>query len=139
MSATDVHVTVEEIMSSPVETIGADSPVSEAARLLYENRIGSLLVEESGETVGIVTETDVVGLVARGDPEETPVGEIASEALITVERDARIEAAAERMGRHSVKKLPVTDEGAIVGVVTTTDVSNYFPSYHPREESWSQL
>ena len=38
--------------------------------------------------------------------------------------------------RGIIEKLPVTDDGTVVGMVTTTDVSNYFPSYHPREDGW---
>jgi signal-transduction protein with cAMP-binding, CBS, and nucleotidyltransferase domain len=139
MSDTELHVSVAEIMSTPVETIDRDRPVSAAARSLYDDRIGSLMVEADGEIAGIVTETDVVGVVARGEPHSTPVSEVASESLVTIERTARVEEAAERMARHGIKKLPVTDEGTVVGIVTTTDVSNYFPSYHPREGSWSSL
>lgn len=139
MSDTELHVTVEEIMSQPVATIDADRPVSAAARELYDERIGSLLVESDDGIVGIVTETDVVGLVARDGSNGTPVGEITSESLVSVERTVRIEEAAERMRQHGIKKLPVTDEGTVVGMVTTTDVSNYFPSYHPRDDSWSRL
>ena len=137
MSDTEVHVTVEEVMSRPVATVDAGTPVSEAAGRLYGEGIGSLIVEDDGEPVGIVTETDVVGLVAREEPLSAPVGEVASGSLTTVERTARIEAAAERMRRRNIKKLPVTDDGAVVGMVTTTDVSNYFPSYHPREDGWT--
>lgn len=136
MSDTQVHVTVEEIMSQPVATVEADAAVRSGAGHLFENRIGSLLVEREGEVVGIVTETDVVGLVASDGDNSTPVADIASMSLVTVERDARVEAAAELMERHAIKKLPVTDDGEIVGIVTTTDVSNYFPSYHPRDDSW---
>lgn len=139
MSDAELYVTVEEIMTEPVETVERDSPVSAAARTLYDDRIGSLLVESDGSIVGIVTETDVVGVVARGGSGATPVGEIMSEELITIDRSARIEEAAERMARHGIKKLPVTADGEVSGIVTTTDVSNYFPSYLPREDAWSEL
>lgn len=138
MTDTSLDATVEEVMTRPVARIDADEAVSVAARRLFDDRIGSLLVEENDEVVGIVTETDVVGLVGRDDPRSTPVGEVASRSLVTIERSARLEEAAERMKRHTIKKLPVTDDdGTVVGVVTTTDISNYFPSYHPREGSWT--
>jgi CBS domain-containing protein len=137
MSDAEVHVTVEEVMSRPVATVEAETPVTEAAGRLYEEGIGSLIVEADGEPAGIVTETDVVGLVAREESTSVPVGEVASGSLTTIEGTARIEEAAERMRRGKIKKLPVTDDGAVVGMVTTTDVSNYFPSYHPREDGWT--
>jgi len=137
MSDADVSATVEDVMTRPVARIDAGEPAAAAAERLYDNRIGSVIVEEDGEAVGIVTETDLVGVLARDDPRTTPVGEIASEPLVTVGRSTRIAAAAERMRRRTIKKLPVTDDGEVVGIVTTTDISNYFPSYHPREEPWS--
>jgi CBS domain-containing protein len=137
MSDAEVHVTVEEVMSRPVTTVDAGEPVSAAARRLYDEGIGSLIVEDGDEPVGIVTETDVVGLVAREESLSVPVGEVASGPLTTIERTARIEEAAERMRRGNIKKLPVTDDGRVVGMVTTTDVSNYFPSYHPRDDGWA--
>jgi CBS domain-containing protein len=137
MSHATVNATAEDVMTRPVARIEADEPVSAAAKRLYDDRIGSLLVESGGEVVGIVTETDVVGLVARDGSGGTPVGDIATESLVTVDREARIEKAAELMARNTIKKLPVTDDGEIVGMLTTTDISNYFPSYHPRDESWA--
>ncbi len=138
MSDAEVSATVTDVMTRPVTTISADQTVAEAADSLFRDRIGSLLVEAEDEIVGIVTETDVVGLVADGKDPSTSVSEVASTSLITVESSARIEEAAEKMKRHTIKKLPVTDEsGEIVGIVTTTDISNYFPSYHPRDQSWA--
>lgn len=124
-------------MTQPIARIDADEPVAAAAERLYEDRIGSIIVTDDDGPYGIVTETDIVGLVAHDDPRTTPVGRIASEPLITVERSTRIEEAAKRMQSHTIKKLPVTDDGEIVGIVTTTDISNYFPTYHPREGSWT--
>jgi len=116
MSEPEVHVTVEEVMSRPVATVDAETPVTGAARRLYDEGIGSLIVEADGEPAGIVTETDVVGLVAREESASVPVGEIASGSLTTIEGTARIEEAAERMRRGNIKKLPVTDDGTVVGV-----------------------
>jgi CBS domain-containing protein len=136
----DMHpvATVEEVMSRLVTEIDAGASVAAAAERLYEVRIGSVVVTDDDGPFGIVTERDVVGVVAADDPRTTPVGEIASEPPITVARSTRIEEAAARMEEHAIKTLPVTDEdGGLAGIVTTTDVSNYFPTYHPGESSWS--
>jgi signal-transduction protein with cAMP-binding, CBS, and nucleotidyltransferase domain len=59
MAGSDEPVTVEQVMTSPVETIDAGARVTDAAKRLYDCRIGSLLVTEDGESVGIVTTTDI--------------------------------------------------------------------------------
>jgi len=121
-------ITVKEIMQAPVETVEPDRSVREAAAKLAANEIGSLVVCEASEPVGILTDTDITAMVSGGtDPETTTVDEEMSSPLITVELDASIQAAAERMREHAVTWLPVVDDGEIVGIVTTTDLSNYVP------------
>jgi acetoin utilization protein AcuB len=72
--------------------------------------------------------------VASGSAER-PVGEIASNPLITAEPDDPVAEAAERMKRRTIKKLPVTGEDdEVIGIVTTTDISNHFPSHQFRSE-----
>ena len=122
-------ITVREVMQTPVETIGPDRPVREAASRLIEDDIGSLVVCEDADPVGILTDIDVTELISAGeDPETTTVRERMSTPLVTVSADAAIEAAAERIREHVIKRLPVVDDGGeVVGIVTTTDLSNYVP------------
>jgi CBS domain-containing protein len=134
MADSEDTVTVEQVMTTTVETVDAGASITDAADRLYDRRIGSLIVEEGGEAVGIVTETDIVEQVAAGN-EDATVGEVASSPLITADPDEPIGDAAERMKRHTIKKLPVTDDADdLVGIVTTTDISNYFPSHQFRSE-----
>ena len=118
---------VEEIMSSPVATVTSDTTITEAAQKLRENSIGSLVV---GEDIiqGIVTETDVVSAVGKGlDLNATTVEEIMTDPVVTVRPHEAVYVAGERMGHNAVKKLPVTEEGKPVGIVTTTDLAHFFP------------
>jgi CBS domain-containing protein len=118
---------VSDIMSSPVVTVTADTTLVEAARVLAEERVGSLVVGE--ETIqGIVTETDIVRAVGSGtDLSTTTVGDIMSEPVVTIRPDESARVAGERMGHNGVKKLPVTENGTPVGIVTTTDLAHFFP------------
>jgi len=118
---------VSEIMSSPVATVSKAATVTEAARMLDERRVGSLVV---GEDIidGIVTETDIVRAVsAERDLGETAVSEIMSEPVVTIRPHESVQVAGERMGHNAVKKLPVTEDGKPVGIVTTTDLAHFFP------------
>jgi acetoin utilization protein AcuB len=63
---------VSEIMSAPVLTIDAADAVTEAARIMLENKVGSLPVTEGGRLVGIITETDLLREICRADPACSP-------------------------------------------------------------------
>jgi len=118
---------VEEIMSAPVETVAGETTVREAAQVLRGANVGSLVV---GEEIiqGIVTETDVVDAVSEGlDLSETAVAEIMSDPVVTIRPHEPVHVAGERMGHNAVKKLPVTENGEPVGIVTTTDLAHFFP------------
>jgi len=118
---------VSEIMTSPVLTVDGEMTVVEAARLLREKHVGSLVVGD--EIVdGIVTEADVVAAVGEEiDLEATTVAEIMSDPVVTIRPGESTRVAGERMGHNGVKKLPVTEDGEPVGIVTTTDLAHFVP------------
>ncbi|MXR53163.1 CBS domain-containing protein [Halovenus sp. WSH3] len=121
-------ITVEEIMQTPVETIDSDESVRTAADRLAASGIGSLVVCEGAEPVGILTDTDITALVSAGvDPDTTTARERMSSPVITTEPTASIRDAAALIRDHSIKRLPVVEGEEIIGIVTTTDLSNYVP------------
>ena len=118
---------VSEIMSSPVERLAPDASITDAAATLADAHVGSLVLGE-GIIEGIVTETDIVHAVGEGlDLDSTPVSEIASDPVVTIRPHETVRTAGERMGHNGVKKLPVTEDGEPVGIVTTTDLAHFFP------------
>jgi CBS domain-containing protein len=119
---------VEELMTSPVETVSPDATIAEAARILDEKGIGSLIVGE-GRLEGIVTEMDIVAAVGRELDPATPVSELMSDPVVTARPNETLQVAAERMGHNGVKKLPVVEEGKAIGIITTTDLALYLPNY----------
>jgi predicted transcriptional regulator len=115
----DVPVTTA--MSAPLRELQRDRSVTEAARVLCEEQIGSVLVR--GTPDGIVTDTDIVRAVKNGrDLDQTMVVELASSPLVTVSAAKTLQDAAELMHDHGLKKVVVTDDGEHVGIVTTTDI-----------------
>lgn len=133
---TDRTVTVDDVMSD-LKTVPEGTAVPDAAAMMLEEGVGSLIITADERSTGIITETDIVELVASNSPTDTiTVAEIMSSPLITVESGASIEIAADRMKSERIKKLPVERADEIVGMVTTTDISHYFPQYHPKSESW---
>jgi CBS domain-containing protein/acyl dehydratase len=123
-----VPIPVEDVATREVETVDAGTTVGAAARRLRDAAVGSVVVTEDGAPVGILTETDVAGAFADGLDPETPVRAAMSAPLVTVAAGEEVETAAERAREHGVKKLPVVDDdGGLVGIVTTTDLSYYLP------------
>lgn len=127
----DVYVI--NVMTSPVRSVEHDASAREAAELMSELSIGSVIVNnEQGDPEGILTESDIVDAVAAGRGlDETHAEEIEGSPLITVGASDSVEEAAEKMIGNGVKKLPVTDEddSEVIGIVTTTDLTQYVPHH----------
>jgi acyl dehydratase/CBS domain-containing protein len=120
-------VSIREIMTEDVETIGPQETATTAATRLQQTGVGSLVVVEDGP-VGIVTREDLLGPIADGPgPAELTVADVMSEPLLTVGPEETVEDAARRLREASIKRLPVIEDGQLVGIVTTTDVSYYIP------------
>ena len=123
-----IPIAVREVMQSPVQTIDPDESVRAAATRLLAADIGSLVVCEGEEPVGILTDGDVTQIVADGrSADETTVATAMATALHTTTPDMTIEAAAKTLRRYNVKRLPVVDDDELVGIVTNTDLANYLP------------
>jgi acyl dehydratase/CBS domain-containing protein len=135
-----VDLPVRDVMNTPARTVTAETAIVDAAARLRDEGIGSLVVQSAGENVGIITESDIVAVTAaEGDTRQLTVGDVMSTALVTIGPDATIEAAVERLRTHGIKKLPVVEDGSLLGVVTTTDISNYLPHFaHPQPTTEAQ-
>lgn len=137
---------VGTIMSASLPTIRADALIAEAATRMAQSGNGSLLVLGSvNEPLGILTEGDLVQREVLGQRPTSPlwrtlftddrtlarafakaygrrVAEVMSSRLITVKEDTSVSQATELLYSHDVKQLPVTRDGAVVGVVSRTDI-----------------
>lgn len=134
-----VTLRLEDVMSSPVETVLPDATAAEAARRLEAANVGSLVVCDDGRPVGIVTESDMVGLVARdADTETLSVREVMSSELVTAPPEMGLEEAARLLADNDIRRLPVCDEDGLVGIVTTTDLSYYLPHLARRKREWTE-
>ncbi|MEF8814038.1 MAG: CBS domain-containing protein [Halovenus sp.] len=114
-------IPVRDVMSEPVREASGDMAVTQVARILCDEQIGSVLVR--GNPDGILTDTDIVRAVGDGcNPERTVIAEVRTSPVITVSPDATVRDAAELMADHEIKKLPVLDRESYLGIVTTTDM-----------------
>jgi CBS domain-containing protein len=119
---------VADIMSRDVVKIVPHASIAEAARVMGANRIGSLIVLAAGAPHGIFTERDLLSrvLAAGKNPETVRVMEVMSAPLHSIEPTATIKKAAQTMIAQK-GRLAVFDEGALVGIVTASDLVKSLP------------
>jgi CBS domain-containing protein len=116
---------VRDAMTEDPRSIGASASVVEAARLMREEHIGSLPITDNEQLVGMITDRDITTRVVAeaADPKLTSVGDVSSGDLISVEPDKDLEEALLLMARHQVRRLPVVDNGKLVGIVAQADIA----------------
>ena len=116
---------VKSAMTTEIEAIGPDTALKKAAQLMNKHRIGGLVVEKNQEVVGIITERDILKAFVRSMKPSTPVKNMMSKDVITIEENASLEEAAKRMLDYGIKRLPVVSKGRCVGIITATDLIAY--------------
>ncbi len=117
---------VSEIMTRDPQTAQFDSTLEEIATLMKDQDVGAIpVVDEDQELAGIITDRDiVVRCVAEGkDPSEITVEDVLSEDLSTVEPDTDVQEAARLMAEKQVRRLPVVEDGKLVGMISIGDIS----------------
>ncbi len=137
---------IRDLMTTSVVTVAPEMPLKEAATLMARTRItGAPVVDQSGTVLGVLSETDILykasGEAPRGGflaglfetdfaPESKirakTVGEAMTAPAIAIGPDRPVHEAATRMIRESVNRLPVVEDGALVGIVTRTDIVRAF-------------
>jgi len=117
---------VHEVMTDRPRAVTPETTVSEAARLMKSDDIGSLPILDGEQLAGMVTDRDIViRAIAEGkDPRGMPVSEVASRELVTVHADEDLLSALQLMASQQVRRLPVVDDdGKLVGILAQADVA----------------
>jgi CBS domain-containing protein len=114
---------ISDIMTEAAVTDRPGDSLEQAARKMWQQQTGSLLVLEGNELLGIVTERDVLKAVATGMALDTPISDVMSKDLITVAPGTSLREAAGIMTEKWIRHLPVLDGGKLVGIVSQRDLS----------------
>jgi CBS domain-containing protein len=106
--------------------------IQKIAEIMKKNDIESVIVMEKGKGVGIVTDTDIINkVVATGkDPKKTQVSAVMSKPLLTIAPDKDIEQAAKLMVQKDVKRLVVSKNSKIIGIISEFDLVKVEPALH---------
>jgi len=115
---------VSEIMSKTMTVVEPEATLGEAATMMGERHVGSVVVCEDDRLVGILTERDIVRALSREhDAPMRPVVEWMSKDPTTTKPDADVKEALRTMVDGGFRHLPVIDEGRVVGMVSIRDVA----------------
>jgi len=101
--------------------------VAEVARRMADLHVGAILVLNGCELRGVFSERDLMKRVVleRRDPERTPVGEVMSDEVVTIDEQATLEDAMESMHSNNCRHLPVTRDGMVVSFLSMRDLMHY--------------
>ena len=117
--------TVREVMTRALRTVSPDSTLAEAAREMRDGDVGPVLILDGDDPFGILTDRDIVvrAIAEGGGADSTKVGEIATRGVIGLDVDQPIDAAAELMREHDIRRLLVTEGGRPVGIIAIGDLA----------------
>jgi len=115
----------KDVMVKEVVKVGSSTLVENAVKTMNKNEIGCLIVEDNGQARGIVTQRDLLEKVLERsrDPRKLAVSEIMTKKLVVGTPDMEIHEAARLMFEKKIKKLPIVENGKLIGLVTLTNIA----------------
>lgn len=115
---------VKDIMSTDVVCLSRDDTVEHAAQLMQQNDIGSIPVCEGATVIGIVTDRDITlrSVGAGGDAYQT-VGQIMTPNPVVAQPETDVHEAARLMSANQIRRIPIVQQGSLVGIVALGDIS----------------
>jgi len=117
--------TIGDVMTKSVISVDAALTINETAKMMEDAKVGAVIVMEDNVPVGIVTDRDFsVKVAAHAYQITEPVKQIMSSPLFSINSDESVRIAADLMHERKIRKLPVIDDGNVVGIITATDIVN---------------
>jgi len=118
-------ITIGDVMTKSVISVDATLTINETAKMMEDAKVGAVIVMEDNAPVGIVTDRDFsVKVAAHAYQITEPVKQIMSSPLFSINSDESVRIAADLMHERKIRKLPVIDDGNVVGIITATDIVN---------------
>jgi CBS domain-containing protein len=115
---------VRDVMTAEPIVLQQDQSIADAAQAMRDSAVGAVLVVDGDKLCGLVTDRDlVIRALAESALPDSPVGQVVSPDLIAVGADDEADDAARVMQAHAVRRLPVMDDGRIVGIVSIGDLA----------------
>ena len=121
-----------EVMSRPLATCIPDTNVTDVAAIMRDRDIGDVLIVEDGQLRGIVTDRDLTlqALTGHDDPRKTPISKYMSTKIVTGESTWNLTQVSSVMAEHQIRRLPIVQDGKLVGIISLGDVARYEDQNH---------
>jgi CBS domain-containing protein len=114
-----------DVMTHALATCAPEANVAQVAAIMRDRDVGNVLVVEDGRLCGIVTDRDLAlqALTGQDDPRQTPISKFMNTKVVTGETTWRLERVAKVMARHQVRRVPIVEDGKLVGIISLGDVA----------------
>ncbi|MEJ9212115.1 CBS domain-containing protein [Bacillus smithii] len=130
---------VRDIMSSNIESCSSQDSLQTVASKMKQLNIGALPVVENGQVTGMITDRDVTIRAVADNNANKNVEQVMTHNVVSVSPDASVEEAAQLMAQHQIRRLPVVENGQIVGMVALGDLSVSEQSNEKAGEALTQI
>ncbi|MCR2820842.1 CBS domain-containing protein [Lederbergia panacisoli] len=113
---------IRDIMTTEVQTCTLNDNVYEVAVKMKDDDVGVIPIVNNDKLVGVITDRDIVlRCIAEKNPPSSKVEEVMSSHLVTVTPDTTTQEAASIMAKEQIRRLPVVEDGRLVGIVALAD------------------
>lgn len=131
---------VKELMSTNVAVLAPEDNLYEAACLMRDENVGAIPIVKKGRLVGMITDRDIVVRgVAEKRPNSLRVDKVMSSYLVQGSPDMSIDEAAQVMGEAQVRRLPIVEQGRLVGMVSLGDLALHQESKNEMQQAISEI
>lgn len=118
-------IQIKKVMSKALITVNPETTCFQIAKMMDSGFIGAVIVQEKDNPIGIITDRDfAIKIAANRLSYDTRAREIMSSPLVTIRYDKTILEAAKTMNVMNIRKLAVSENNRITGIITSTDVVN---------------
>lgn len=136
------NILVADIMTREPITIKPDINLLACARKMIKNRTGSLIIVDKKKLLGLLAQSDILWAITKKSKEDLKnikATDISRKKITTIRPTATLEEAFNKMKDSKLQRLPVTQEGELVGMLTLRDILNFKPEFYPELEELSQI
>ena len=121
-----------EVMTHPLAMCAPETSVTDVAATMRDRDIGDVLIVEDGKLRGIVTDRDLTlqALTGQDDPTQTPIRKYMSTKVVTGEPAWDLEQVTSVMAKHQIRRLPIVQDGKLVGIISLGDVAQHEDQKH---------
>ncbi|MEF8776657.1 MAG: CBS domain-containing protein [Haloarculaceae archaeon] len=123
-------MTVDDLAREDPIAATKNASIAQVASLMADHEVGSVVIEEDGRPVGIVTDRDItIELTAQGrDPDDVTAEEVMTGDVVTIDRDGGLFDLVALMAEHQVRRVPVVDDDELYGIITLDDIDRLLAS-----------